>query len=58
MLSFHEFSRTFLSTKTEKLSYLPKYATNYNLISGAILAHKTAPFDYRFKMIKRVLSFL
>ncbi len=45
-------------TKTEKLSQLPKYATNYNVISGAILVHKTPPFDYRFRIIKCVLSLL
>ncbi len=33
-----------------------KCTTNYNLISGAIQAHETSPFDYRFKIIKRVLS--
>ncbi len=36
----------------------PIYATNYNLISGAIKVHETSHFDYRFKIIKRVLSLL
>ncbi len=58
MLRFHEFSRTFRSTKTEKLLSIPKYATNFNLISGAILVYETSPFDYRFIIIKRVLSLL
>ncbi len=34
MLKFHEFSRTHRSTKTEKLTQLHKYTSNYNLFQG------------------------
>ncbi len=31
--------------------------TNYDIISGAINVHETSQFDYRFKIIQRVLPF-
>ncbi len=44
--------------KQKKLSLLPEYATNGNLIPGAIKVYETSPFDYRIKLIKRVFFFV
>ncbi len=57
-LGFMSFRALSAALKQKKLSQLPKYATNYNLISGAIEVHETSPFDNRFKIIKRGVSLL
>ncbi len=57
-LDFMSFRAPPASLKHKKLSQFPINATNYNQISGAILVYKTSPFDYRFVIIKRLLSLL
>ncbi len=53
-LSFMSFRAPAAALKQKKRSLLPKYATNTNLISGAIQVHETSPFDYLFKIIEPV----
>ncbi len=57
-LGFMSFRAPPAALKQKNYYNSPNMLPIITLISGAIKVHETSPFEYRFKIIKRVLSLL